>query len=126
MFEQFSCVFAARVVTDRASGYSKGFGFVRYATLDGAAEGIKGMDGKVRRRCLISKYFLDVNTKLLVYQHEQTLHTMIRRRQHSLLLDLGQTDLGVYIFRLLDNHSSVILRDREISNVFLILLLLEN
>lgn len=39
---------AARVVTDRVSGYSKGFGFVRYATLEDAAEGIKGMDGKVR------------------------------------------------------------------------------
>lgn len=37
----------ARVVTDRVSGYSKGFGFVRYATLAEAAEGIKGMDGKV-------------------------------------------------------------------------------
>ena len=40
--------FAARVVTDRVSGYSKGFGFVRYATVDEAAEGIKAMDGKVR------------------------------------------------------------------------------
>lgn len=40
-------LFTARVVTDRASGYSKGFGFVRYATLDEAAAGIKGMDGQV-------------------------------------------------------------------------------
>lgn len=40
-------VFAARVVTDRVSGFSKGFGFVRYATLEDAANGIKGMDGKV-------------------------------------------------------------------------------
>ncbi|RRT77017.1 hypothetical protein B296_00027605 [Ensete ventricosum] len=43
------CLFllsTARVVTDRVSGYSKGFGFVRYATLADAAEGIKGMDGK--------------------------------------------------------------------------------
>lgn len=37
----------ARVVTDRVSGYSKGFGFVRYATLEDAAKGIEGMDGKV-------------------------------------------------------------------------------
>ncbi|XP_038988193.1 organelle RRM domain-containing protein 2, mitochondrial-like isoform X1 [Phoenix dactylifera] len=36
----------ARVVTDRVSGYSKGFGFVRYTTVEEAAEGIKGMDGK--------------------------------------------------------------------------------
>lgn len=39
--------FTARVVTDRVSGYSKGFGFVRYATLEDAAKGIEGMDGKV-------------------------------------------------------------------------------
>ncbi|XP_073114103.1 organelle RRM domain-containing protein 2, mitochondrial isoform X1 [Elaeis guineensis] len=38
--------FTARVVTDRVSGYSKGFGFVRYATVEEAEEGIKGMDGK--------------------------------------------------------------------------------
>ena len=34
-------------MTDRVSGYSKGFGFVRYATLEDAANGIEGMDGKV-------------------------------------------------------------------------------
>ncbi|GFS33417.1 RNA-binding (RRM/RBD/RNP motifs) family protein [Actinidia rufa] len=45
-FSKFGQVIHARVVTDRVSGYSKGFGFVRYATVDEAAEGIKGMDGK--------------------------------------------------------------------------------
>lgn len=35
------------MVTDRVSGYSKGFGFVRYATLEDAEAGIKGMDGQV-------------------------------------------------------------------------------
>ncbi|KAF7112154.1 hypothetical protein RHSIM_RhsimUnG0254600 [Rhododendron simsii] len=45
-FAKFGEVVDARVVTDRVSGYSKGFGFVRYATLEDAAEGIKGMDGK--------------------------------------------------------------------------------
>lgn len=35
------------MVTDRVSGYSKGFGFVNYATLEGAEAGIKGMDGQV-------------------------------------------------------------------------------
>ncbi|CAK9150308.1 unnamed protein product [Ilex paraguariensis] len=44
-FAKFGEVIHARVVTDRASGYSKGFGFVRYATLEEAAAGIKGMDG---------------------------------------------------------------------------------
>ncbi|KAJ8467259.1 hypothetical protein OPV22_029811 [Ensete ventricosum] len=45
-FSKFGQVVYARVVTDRISGFSKGFGFVRYATLEEAAEGIKGMDGK--------------------------------------------------------------------------------
>ncbi|CAK7338318.1 unnamed protein product [Dovyalis caffra] len=45
-FSKFGEVVHARVVTDRVSGYSKGFGFVRYATLADAAEGIKGMDGQ--------------------------------------------------------------------------------
>ncbi|KAG6637477.1 organelle RRM domain-containing protein 2, mitochondrial [Carya illinoinensis] len=45
-FSQFGEVLHARVVTDRVSGYSKGFGFVRYATLEDAAKGIEGMDGK--------------------------------------------------------------------------------
>ncbi|KAL9264500.1 Organelle RRM domain-containing protein [Drosera capensis] len=37
---------AAKVVTDRVSGSSKGFGFVRYVTTEQAAAGIQGMDGK--------------------------------------------------------------------------------
>ncbi|KAE9462546.1 hypothetical protein C3L33_05548, partial [Rhododendron williamsianum] len=45
-FAFFGEVVDARVVTDRVSGYNKGFGFVRYATIEHAAEGIKGMDGK--------------------------------------------------------------------------------
>ncbi|PON55761.1 Splicing factor-like protein [Parasponia andersonii] len=45
-FSQFGEVVHARVVTDRVSGYSKGFGFVKYATLEDAAQGIQGMDGK--------------------------------------------------------------------------------
>ncbi|KAA8523761.1 hypothetical protein F0562_010184 [Nyssa sinensis] len=45
-FSKFGEVLNAKVVTDRASGYSKGFGFVRYATLEEAAAGIKGMDGQ--------------------------------------------------------------------------------
>jgi RNA recognition motif-containing protein len=37
----------ARVATDRNSGYSRGFGFVRYETIEEAARGIESMDGKV-------------------------------------------------------------------------------
>ncbi|KAI3466192.1 hypothetical protein Pfo_022855 [Paulownia fortunei] len=45
-FAKFGEVVHAKVVTDRVSGYSKGFGFVRYATVDEAEAGIKGMDGQ--------------------------------------------------------------------------------
>ncbi|EPS66753.1 hypothetical protein M569_08025, partial [Genlisea aurea] len=45
-FAKFGEVVNARVVTDRVSGHSKGFGFVKYATLEDAESGIKGMDGQ--------------------------------------------------------------------------------
>ncbi|XWS09886.1 hypothetical protein CRYUN_Cryun39dG0028200 [Craigia yunnanensis] len=45
-FSQFGQVVDARVATDRVSGYSKGFGFVRYATIEEAEKGRVGMDGK--------------------------------------------------------------------------------
>ncbi|XP_027063295.1 organelle RRM domain-containing protein 2, mitochondrial-like [Coffea arabica] len=45
-FEKFGNVVDAKVVCDRVSGFSKGFGFVRYATLQEAEAGIKGMDGQ--------------------------------------------------------------------------------
>ncbi|CAD6217708.1 unnamed protein product [Miscanthus lutarioriparius] len=46
-FLKFGQVIEARVITDRISGYSRGFGFVKYATVQEAGEAIKGMDGKV-------------------------------------------------------------------------------
>ncbi|GMY14580.1 organelle RRM domain-containing protein 2, mitochondrial-like isoform X1 [Fagus crenata] len=45
-FAKFGEVDNARVVTDHASGYSKGFGFVRYSTLEDAEKGMKGMDAQ--------------------------------------------------------------------------------
>ncbi|XP_073525669.1 uncharacterized protein [Phyllobates terribilis] len=45
-FAKFGELVHAKVVTDRVSGYSKGFGFVEYTTIEGAAAGIEGMDGK--------------------------------------------------------------------------------
>ncbi|KAK3127328.1 hypothetical protein QOZ80_7AG0571500 [Eleusine coracana subsp. coracana] len=45
-FSKFGQVTEARVVADRISGYSRGFGFVKYTTVREAGEGIKGMDGK--------------------------------------------------------------------------------
>ncbi|KAK3031711.1 hypothetical protein RJ639_035297 [Escallonia herrerae] len=46
-FSKFGEVVHARVVTDRGSGYSKGFGFVKYATSEDAEKGMKGMDAQV-------------------------------------------------------------------------------
>ncbi|KAH6795649.1 hypothetical protein C2S51_036635 [Perilla frutescens var. frutescens] len=45
-FAKFGEVEHAKVVTDRVSGFSKGFGFVKYATIADAEAGIKGMDGQ--------------------------------------------------------------------------------
>ncbi|KAL1567061.1 Organelle RRM domain-containing protein 2, mitochondrial [Salvia divinorum] len=45
-FAKFGEVVQAKVVSDRVSGFSKGFGFVKYATIEDAASGIKGMDGQ--------------------------------------------------------------------------------
>ncbi|KAL6538382.1 hypothetical protein OROGR_012370 [Orobanche gracilis] len=45
-FAKFGEVVHAKVVCDHVSGYSKGFGFVKYATLEDAEAGIKGMDGQ--------------------------------------------------------------------------------
>ncbi|GAA0184231.1 hypothetical protein LIER_31519 [Lithospermum erythrorhizon] len=45
-FAKFGEIVHARVVTDRVSGYSKGFGLVKYKTIEEAEAGIKGMDGQ--------------------------------------------------------------------------------
>ncbi|KAG9444964.1 hypothetical protein H6P81_016304 [Aristolochia fimbriata] len=45
-FSKFGEVISATVAKDHVSGYSKGFGFVRHATIKDAEEGIKGMDGQ--------------------------------------------------------------------------------
>ncbi|XP_047968028.1 organelle RRM domain-containing protein 2, mitochondrial [Salvia hispanica] len=45
-FAKFGEVVQAKVVTDRVSGFSKGFGFVKYATIEDATSGLKAMDGQ--------------------------------------------------------------------------------
>lgn len=45
-FAAFGNVVSARVVTDRESGRSRGFGFVEYATAEEAQAAIAGMNGK--------------------------------------------------------------------------------
>jgi len=42
---------AARVITDRDTGRSRGFGFVNYTNSDDANAAISGMDGKVSQTC---------------------------------------------------------------------------
>jgi len=44
-FETFGTVESARVVTDRDSGRSKGFGFVEMATDEDAQKAIEGLNG---------------------------------------------------------------------------------
>ncbi|CAN1239450.1 Organelle RRM domain-containing protein 2, mitochondrial [Linum grandiflorum] len=60
-FEQFGEVVHAKVVTDRVSGYSKGFGFVKYATLEDAAKAIEGMDGKVGFLIVFLFFFMEAS-----------------------------------------------------------------
>ncbi len=45
-FAQFGDVSEARVVTDRETGRSRGFGFVTFADGEGVSKAIQGMDGK--------------------------------------------------------------------------------
>lgn len=46
----------AKVVTDRVSGYSKGFGFVKYATTEEATVGKQGMHGEVCKQFWSNKF----------------------------------------------------------------------
>lgn len=40
-------IFAAKVITDRDSGRSRGFGFVSFTSADAANSALQDMDGKV-------------------------------------------------------------------------------
>ena len=46
VFEGFGEVTEAKVVTDRETGRSRGFGFVTFVSADNADAAIKGLDGK--------------------------------------------------------------------------------
>lgn len=46
LFSQFGEVVSARIVTDRETGRSKGFGFVEMATAEAAQESIAQLSGK--------------------------------------------------------------------------------
>ncbi|OIT24539.1 PREDICTED: glycine-rich RNA-binding protein 6, mitochondrial [Nicotiana attenuata] len=45
-FEQFGKLVEAKVITDRATGRSKGFGFVSYETVEEAEKAREGMNAK--------------------------------------------------------------------------------
>ncbi len=44
-FSQFGEIVEAKVITDRETGRSRGFGFVTFANDEGASKAITGMDG---------------------------------------------------------------------------------
>ena len=46
LFEQFGAVSSAKVITDRETGRSRGFGFVEMDSNDDANKAIKGLNGK--------------------------------------------------------------------------------
>jgi cold-inducible RNA-binding protein len=46
LFSQFGEVVSARIVTDRETGRSKGFGFVEMATAEGAQQSIAQLNGQ--------------------------------------------------------------------------------
>ena len=46
LFEQFGAVSSAKVIMDRESGQSRGFGFVEMDSEDEANEAIKGLNNK--------------------------------------------------------------------------------
>ncbi|CAK7328407.1 unnamed protein product [Dovyalis caffra] len=71
-FANFGEVTDARVVTDRDTGRSRGFGFVSFESNKSADEALSAMDGQVRNRmflrefsALIPEFYVDCSTWML-------------------------------------------------------------
>ncbi|GER56558.1 RNA binding protein [Striga asiatica] len=89
-FAKFGEVVQAKVVTDRVNGYSKGFGFVKYASLEDAAAGIKGMDGQAVDR--VGKKYLVPNFHKLylrrqVVRENKTRNVLFEELIQNMFLD---------------------------------------
>lgn len=75
-FKKFGEVKQARVVADRVSGYSKGFGYVKYATSEDAAKGIQGMDGKFLEGWIVFAEYARPRTNAIASQtHTEPSHS---------------------------------------------------
>lgn len=75
-FKKFGEVKQARVVAHRVSGYSKGFGYVKYATSEDAAKGIKGMDGKFLEGWVVFAEYARPRTNAIASQtHTEPSHS---------------------------------------------------
>lgn len=87
---------AAKVVTDHVSGFSKGFGFVKYSTIEEAESGIKGMDGQVKK--LLFRWLSCLNHKLVDCQLDN-LHWKSKLHSSSLCtsrtIQLSDYRLGI-------------------------------
>ncbi|KAK4483132.1 hypothetical protein RD792_010312, partial [Penstemon davidsonii] len=60
-FEEYGEVIEAKVICDRVSGKSRGYGFVHYTEETAASKALKDMDGKVR--AFIENNYKDLKTK---------------------------------------------------------------
>jgi len=53
-FSKYGDILEARIITDRESGRSRGFGFVTYTSSEEASAAITAMDGKVCHQSIVS------------------------------------------------------------------------
>jgi RNA recognition motif-containing protein len=56
MDDDFAPFVSAKVIMDRETGRSRGFGFVTYSTNEEAGAAITGMDGKVRCAVFVNPF----------------------------------------------------------------------
>ena len=57
LFQSFGAIESCRVQTDQVTGHSKGYGFVKFATIEAAEDAIKSLDGSSLSGSLIQVKF---------------------------------------------------------------------